>query len=264
MDSSGNRLPISLQEWELQTRRLRLISDMMEDYQDNMRRAMRLIGCELFVSNNLTSNENSRRVDVDVDDWIDNNSQNANTNTYSSETPRMDRPSEPLYSFNRAPPPPRTNSRRGFIYTQSSDTTPARLNSEQIENSTELISYDASMGETQCPITLDHFEPGQNILRINACRHIFGQDALRQWFQRNSRCPVCRISILQPESSNDTEQTTSTNAITQIISGILTGVNGAMSTESGHYENEVSFDVTDLLASYTELIQSQNSSVRNT
>lgn len=261
MDLSGNRLQVSLQEWELQTRRLRIISDMMEDYQENMRRAMRLIGCELFVSNNLTSNGNSQR--VEVDDWIDNTSQNATRNTYSSETPRMNRPSEPIYSFNHTPPPLRNNSRRGFIYTQSSDSTPTRLNSEQIANSTELIEYDASMGETRCPITLDHFEPGQNILRINACRHIFGRDALRQWFQRNTRCPVCRISILQPDS-NDTEQVTSTNAITQIISGILTGVNGAMSIESEHYENEVSFDVTDLLASYTELMHSQNSSVSNT
>ena len=43
----------NFQRWDLQSRRLRLISDVMEDYQENMRRAFRLIGCELGISSNI-------------------------------------------------------------------------------------------------------------------------------------------------------------------------------------------------------------------
>jgi predicted nucleic acid-binding Zn ribbon protein len=52
------------------------------------------------------------------------------------------------------------------------------------------------MNETRCPISLDYFEPGQNILQINNCGHIFGHQPLMEWFQRHSRCPVCRASVL--------------------------------------------------------------------
>jgi len=277
MDLSGN---INMeQRWEMQTRRLRLISDLMEDYQENMRRAMRLIGCELYVSNNLMATTGSQR--VDIDDWIDNSSRTA-TDRYSSEVPRVRQRDDPPYSFNRMPPiSQRPNFRRGFIYTQMSDLpsreteTDTGIDNAQIANSTELIQYDASMSETRCPITWEYFEPNQNVLRINACGHIFGQDALTHWFQRNSRCPVCRASVIQLESSNqqgtnpginlqanarlnmDTGSR-STNAISQIMTGILTGLNGAINTDSGHYESEFSFDVNDLLDSYTQLIQSQN------
>ena len=268
MDSSRNTVPISLQQFELQTRRLRLISDMMEDYQENMRRAMRLIGCELFVSNNLAEGTNIQR--MNVDDWIDNTSQNG-INRYSSETPRVDRHMDPPYSFNRSPPSlpqVRSSMRRGFIYTQTADPPLQRdrhisvgIDTDQIAEYTDLIEYDASMNESRCPITLDSFEPGQMVLQVRACGHIFGQEALTHWVRRNSVCPVCRTSIIQSDSE---ETTASTNALNQIISGILSGVNGAMNTESGHSESEITFDVSDLLNSYTELLQGQSqNSLRN-
>ena len=269
------------QRWELQTRRVRLISDLIEDYQENMRRAMRLIGCEMFVSNNLqaTPHENSQRFDIDIDDWID-----AASRTAVNSDSRTDTRNDPSYSFNRMPPrTPRSNLRRGVIYTQMTNL-PRRENSntdtgiddQQIANSTELIQYDASMSETRCPITWEYFEPTQNVLRINACGHIFGQDALTRWFRRHSRCPVCRRSVVQTDASNnrsdhtpgislqtntrlnlDTENSPS-NPISQIMTGIISGLNGAINTDSGHYESEFTFDVNDLLNYYTQLVESQN------
>lgn len=297
MDLSGNYIPYNrnFQRWELQTRRLRLISDIMEDYQENIRRAFRLIGCELGISNHMFPTSQRHSSNLNVDDWLDRVSQ-ITTDMYS---PEGQPPEEPPYSFNRSPPLPRPNVRRGFVYTQllePRDNEDTGITAEQITNSTRLIQYDQSMNETRCPITWDQFEPGQNVLQINHCQHIFGQPALMEWFQRHSRCPVCRASVLQqnqtpaqssginlqasaqmnisdrfssilrptPSRSEDTTPSVSTQplastAINQIISGILTSVNGAVNTESGYYESEFAFNVDDLLSAYTQLIGSQPS-----
>ena len=309
MDSSGNYIPYSrnFQRWELQTRRLRLISDVMEDYQENMRRAFRLIGCELGISNHVFPNMRTA-ANLNVDDWLDRVSQ-ATYDMYSpggqTTESEYERREEPPYSFNRSPPLPRPNIRRGFVYTQllepRDDPAADRgITNEQIASSTQLIQYDFSMNEARCPISLDYFELGQNILQINNCRHIFGHQPLMEWFQRHSRCPVCRASVLSTNSQQPQTQTNNTpsvfdrilerplnnsntntgsvnmranaqvninagnvlstsSAISQILSGILTGVNGAVNTETGYYESEFAFNVNDLLDAYTELIGSQPS-----
>jgi hypothetical protein len=258
----------------------------MEDYQENMRRVFRLIGCELGISNHVFPNTRTAS-NINVDDWVDRVSRITN-DMYSPEghAPAHERrevqEEEPFYSFNRLPPQ-RPNVRRGFIYTQlleprttDSSESNTGITTEQIGNSTQLIQYDSSMNESRCPITWDQFEPGQNILRITNCRHIFGQQALTEWFQRHSICPVCRASVLQQPTVTNNETPTPSNginmranaqvnintgnvlsnstAISQILSGILTGVNGAANTETGYYESEFAFNVNDLLDAYTELI----------
>jgi len=67
---------------------------------------------------------------------------------------------------------------------------------EQITRATETYSY--HVGEetnTQCPITLDEFQENENVCRIRHCGHTFRENALRNWFQQNVRCPVCRYDI---------------------------------------------------------------------
>jgi hypothetical protein len=82
-------------------------------------------------------------------------------------------------------------------------TTPLQMpTSEQIERSTETLSYSREQFQTQtlsdtvCPITLDEFQDGDEILKINVCGHIFKKEALQNWFRRNIICPKCRQSIL--------------------------------------------------------------------
>jgi hypothetical protein len=48
---------------------------------------------------------------------------------------------------------------------------------------------------TTCPITLDRFENDTNVSQIIPCGHIFDATCLNNWFQNNSRCPVCRYDI---------------------------------------------------------------------
>jgi len=270
---------------------------MMEDYQENMRRAFRLIGCELGISNHIfPSNRNT--ANTNVDEWMD-RVFHITTDMYSptEETTPVPETGEPSYSFNNSPPLSGSNIRRGYIYAQllePRDNSDSGITREQIENSTQLIQYDSSMTMTEirCPITWDYFESGQNVLQINNCGHIFGQPALMQWFQRHNRCPVCRASvlpnstppstpainsqatsqtnlsdrfssILRPPSSEGVNSGDSSSTINQLISGILTGVNSAANTDTGYYESEIAFNVDDLLNAYTQLIGSQPSNNRS-
>jgi hypothetical protein len=268
----------------------------MEDYQENMRRAFRLIEYELSLSNHALPSQRSA-ANINVDEWMNRISQIANEMYSPAEdtTPTVG-VQEPSYSFNNSPPLARSNGRRGFIYTQllePRDNSDSGITAEQIENSTQIMQYDPSMNETRCPITWDQFESGQTVLRINNCGHIFGQPALMQWFQRHSRCPVCRASAIQNNPTTSSTQSTpainlqttaqmnisdrvssrrpfsseggggnahdSSNTINQLISGILTGVNSAVNTENGYYESEFSFNMDDLLSAYTQLLGTQSS-----
>jgi hypothetical protein len=273
----------------LQTRRLRLISDLIEDYQENMSRAMGLIEFEMGVSN--ASNTQDRRTSRGLDDWLENILPTNEVPRYSSRGRRTQNSlfdnisvSENTNTTNIANP----NIRRGFIYTQLIDppttSTDGRggggISVQQIESATELIQYDVSMNETRCPITLDTFEPGQNILRVNSCGHIFGQHALLEWCHRHSKCPVCRTSLVSAsvDASNasadvsasmdasrgsgrtsrtrtNTTTSSSSDVINQLMSGIINGVNNSLNTDSGYYESSMTFGVNELIDAYRQLTQ---------
>jgi uncharacterized protein YbaR (Trm112 family) len=46
-----------------------------------------------------------------------------------------------------------------------------------------------------CPISLRPFDRTEDVMRILYCGHIFGRQELREWFQNNIRCPVCRHDL---------------------------------------------------------------------
>jgi len=48
---------------------------------------------------------------------------------------------------------------------------------------------------TVCPISLENFEPTDQILRINRCQHYFKKNSLIYWFRLSRRCPVCRCDV---------------------------------------------------------------------
>lgn len=100
-----------------------------------------------------------------------------------------------------------------FTYGGSSSNmdAPRGLSREQINQSTQRIHYDLSFNETRCPISLDDFEQGEEIMRINGCGHIFKTANLNQWLQRCPYCPVCRYQLNQPINTLNTNQNTTTN-----------------------------------------------------
>jgi hypothetical protein len=68
---------------------------------------------------------------------------------------------------------------------------------EQIDNSTELITYNRNLNiiSHTCPITLDDFQDGDIVRQIKHCKHTFHEVSIQNWFRTNVRCPVCRYDI---------------------------------------------------------------------
>jgi len=71
---------------------------------------------------------------------------------------------------------------------------------EEINNTCEVISYseipENERTTTICPIDRQPFEQNENVLRIRHCKHYFREANLRQNYQNNSLCPLCRHNIL--------------------------------------------------------------------
>ena len=64
-----------------------------------------------------------------------------------------------------------------------------------ISNNTTIYAQPELPEPATCPITLEPIEVGANVMKITRCGHVFKEAALRRWFQRDLRCPVCRGSI---------------------------------------------------------------------
>jgi hypothetical protein len=60
---------------------------------------------------------------------------------------------------------------------------------------------------TTCPIELYRFEPSSLVSQINHCGHIFDRVGINQWFNRSTRCPICRYDLINPISNTETSST---------------------------------------------------------
>jgi len=72
-----------------------------------------------------------------------------------------------------------------------------RPSERQITEATRNITYDENeeYNNISCPITMEDFNNGEQVFKIKHCGHNFREDALRNWFRTNVRCPVCRYDI---------------------------------------------------------------------
>jgi hypothetical protein len=68
-------------------------------------------------------------------------------------------------------------------------------NIRQVLAATEIYQYTTNSPELSCPLTLEEFQPGEELCRIRHCRHVFTWKYLQEWFCTNSHCPVCRYDI---------------------------------------------------------------------
>lgn len=254
MDISNNYFH-NVRQHDLQSRRMRLIENILEDYQSNMRQVMRLIGYEMAFSYGMTPN---------VDTIFNGLLGNPNPN------PNREPPNHNSYirSLQNQINQQRNAQTRGFIYTQlfESDTDARGLTDEQIANETQIVTYDGSMNVTdRCPISWERFENGQNVMRINKCGHIFKENEITEWLRTHDNCPVCRTSLLQNTPTNHTDPSgnSNNNTVNQVLSTILSSVNNAINTDTGYYESELTFNVNDLMNIYNNLTINSNSSQHN-
>ena len=270
----------------LQNRRLQLLSNIIQNYQDDIRFALRLIEYDLDITQ-MQMNQERVITRANIDTALPTS---RNTRTPSSRTPRTNS----LFADNGLSENRNayTNDifsdvpRRTYIYTQlyapfsQQSETETGITNEQLESATVLMNYDASINETRCPISLDAFEPGQQVLKINVCGHVFSENALREWCNRHSSCPLCRKSLIEddeqpPTASVESEPistspiqtrasspaTNNSNAINQLLSSVLTEFTGTINNST----NDSVFDMSDLLNAYNQLISNTpRTNTRNT
>ena len=82
------------------------------------------------------------------------------------------------------------------------------LSMDQIVNATTTFEFNdevrSTLSDYRCPISLENFQNGDSLCRINGCGHVFNKRVLLNWLQRSSQCPVCRYNL---STNNETPPT---------------------------------------------------------
>jgi hypothetical protein len=115
-----------------------------------------------------------------------------------------------------------------------------RPTNQQIENASRLVSYNEIQNPNSeaCPISLERFNPSDQVRQINHCGHIFLPSEFNEWFQSNVRCPVCRYDIRNNQANiintasvtgptGVTRDTGVSEAVQGVTAGVTQGVLGA-------------------------------------
>lgn len=203
------RQPQSRVPDDLAVRRLRLISDIMEDYQENIRRTIRLLEMELAFANDSSEHQANERTN-NASEWARGQAETNGGRFASNQFPRYDpfrtlfRQTGRQHSMPQQQQPPATRFRRANYPDLDRDR--GGYTNEEIDQVAETMLYTESMGEIRCPITWDNITPGQDVVRLRGCGHVFSSAGIREWFQRNRRCPVCRAyptRVSPPSQEND-------------------------------------------------------------
>ena len=85
-----------------------------------------------------------------------------------------------------------------------------------------------------CPISLEHFNENDLVRQLLHCGHLFHQPQFEEWFNSNTRCPVCRYDI---RTNNTLTTVAEPETNSTVLLELISNVNGL--------NNHVSFDVTD-------------------
>ena len=134
---------------------------------------------------------------------------------------------------------------------QPTDQNTSPLTAEEISSATRTYGYTAELSVdlsgNQCPISLDHFQVGDVICKINGCGHAFKRRALMQWFRRSSSCPVCRYNVRQPVNNTDPvnqPETTGETDLSQSLNQLMrTWLEGALNANM--YQFDISMNIVD-------------------
>jgi hypothetical protein len=199
-------------ERPLPTRRMQIIREIISNYNENVR---------LNNQQMMEYHQNMREILDMVRSFPD-----LQTRASSIPTPTSNRNTNRLHTTNIYPELSTllyllSNS---IDYTTAERQTPTRtesLSRAQIQTATRNIHYTTDLSYNICPISLEDFVENEEICQIKHCGHIFREEALRNWFRRNVRCPVCRYDIRNyintnrnhMNSNNDVSGNTRTNVV---------------------------------------------------
>lgn len=67
---------------------------------------------------------------------------------------------------------------------------------ERIKITTETVIN----GDPKCPICMSYYVPDDDLIKM-PCQHLFHDECLIQWLNRNNTCPICRLELPVSEGS---------------------------------------------------------------
>lgn len=123
----------------------------------------------------------------------------------------------------------------------------ANLTAQEIQSMTETIRYGdiSSPSSETCPISMEPFRENDQVCRILTCGHMFHVAQIHRWFQRNSRCPVCRCNLRDPTPTpTSTPNSASTHGILPNELDI-TNVNVVHNSNTNDIDH-ISFDLSNM------------------
>ena len=118
----------------------------------------------------------------------------------------------------------------------SDDTRSLAPSQQQINSACSVLLYrDCSSNQTSCPIDMVNFAPGDRIMRIDACGHIFRQANLRRVFRDSPRCPMCRHNIVFPRNHGAAlGAALSTNVLSTLLDNVPQTFSTTVNDSSGN------------------------------
>ena len=114
---------------------------------------------------------------------------------YSDISNRLTRNESRRQQRQQQPQQPISSSYPSFATFTSSFAQPILNTIMLCETTTRTFSDIEHPLNTECPISLEPFDPDSEVVQINRCGHIFNRNELSYWFQTNTRCPTCRSEI---------------------------------------------------------------------
>jgi len=229
---------------------LQILNDTMSDYNDNIRIFLEIIRStfssmqeEYDYDDNLSTTHNNTQIhptrssqytpiinnqingSLPRINEINNQTRTTNPITITTTTSRTStRPNRPPNIRNRNDliSNPLFNAINN-IFTPIFQDVVVRPTIEQITSATRTFPFvnNSDVLNTQCPITLEHFEDGQQICQITHCGHCFTEASIRNWFQRNVHCPVCRHDIRDYTETNNIDNSNNLHENVNSINGPL-------------------------------------------
>ena len=138
--------------------------------------------------------------------------------------------------------------------------------SRQIENATRLVRYSEIQNPITdvCPISLERFQPNDNVRQMRHCSHIFSTQSFNQWFTHSSLCPVCRHDIRTYRDTNgatNTHTNTHTNANTH--TNTHTNANTHTNTTTNEHDQSDADTDTDTDTDIGSEEENENADINN-
>jgi len=73
-----------------------------------------------------------------------------------------------------------------------------RCTPEDVISKLETATYKdwgTTDSDKRCPICLDDYGPGDQVMKAGSCSHWLHKDCLHQWLKGANTCPVCRMPV---------------------------------------------------------------------